>query len=295
MNKPSQWLFEAPFVRAASPKATQSQARNNSTSFKKHPRGGYARYGGSRVDQILKQLRDQRMLSITDAEIDTLQRIANVETGGLVQAINSYDSAFMSMGFMQLTIKYNDRYNPNGKLQRLIQRAPDAFRKYGIELATTRYKIYAGKNKETGKPDYYVPLAVQGAPKPDDLRSLEWAERFYAAGLDPAVIIAQAKLALEILKEDKQRIVKTVGGGFLPFYDRSPVLRALIHETFNNRPVYLYRALKQAITKATQQGQISPEQFLNLLHTEIRAIYQQREKDTGLKKANNLINKTAKL
>lgn len=290
MKAQSQWLFEAPFVRAASPKA-----RNDSTLFKKHPRGGYARYGGGRVDQILRQFRNQRMLSITDAEIDTLQRIANVETGGLIQAINSYDSAFMSMGFMQLTIKYNDRYNPDGKLQRLIQRAPGAFRKYGIVLATTRYKIYAGKNKKTGKVLYYVPLAVQGAPKPDDLRSLEWAERFYAAGLDPAVIIAQAKLALEILKEDKQRIVTNVGSRFLPFYEQSPILRALIHETFNNRPVYLYKALKQAIAQAKQQGQISPEQFLKLLHTEIRAVYQQRERDTGLKKANNLINKTAKL
>jgi len=272
----------------------QSETPDEPKLFKKHSKG-YHRYGGGRIDKVLMQLRDNRRLSITDAEIDMLQRIANVETGGLIQGINSYDNAFMSMGFMQWTIKYNDRYSPNGKLQRLIERAPVPFRRYGIELATTRYQIYAGKDKKTGKTLYYTPLAIKGASTPEDLRSLEWARRFYTAGLDADIIIAEVNLALEILKEDKQRIMNRVGRSFLQYYERSPILRALIHETFNNRPVYLYQALKQAIVRANTAGSVTTDQFLELVRTAIREVYRQREKEAGLKKANNLVSKTAHL
>ncbi len=254
--------------------------------FKYHKaHGGYSRCGGDRVDKLLKELRDSGKLSINDDEVDMLQRIANVETGGRIQGINSYDSAFMSMGFMQLTIKYHDRFNPDGKLQRLIQLAPQAFQKYGIELdAPRKYRIGA-----------YTPTAIKGAENQRDLRSLDWTKRFYSAGLDPDVIVEEVKLALEILIEDKKRRANRVGSSFLPHYDKSPILRALIHETFNNRPAYLYLALKRAIVRAKKMGEISTDQFLELVREAIKEVYKEKEPKDGPKKAKNLIYKTARL
>lgn len=256
--------------------------------FRKHARG-FSRYGGGRLDTRLRELRGRGLLSITDADIDLLQRIANVETGGLVQSINSYDSAYMSMGFLQLTIKYNDKYNPDGKLQRLIKRAPQAFQKYGIELdAARRYRIPA----RGGTP--YNPVAIKGAQHPQDLRSLEWAKRFYAAGLDPAIIVAQARLALEIIDETKRRLANRVGTGFLPHYERSVSLRALIQETFNNRPAYLVTALRNATALAGRTGGVTTERFLDALRKAIRQEYARREPTDGPHKAENLIRKTAR-
>jgi len=253
--------------------------------FKPHSRGGYRRYGGGRVDTRLKQLRDSGKLSIRDADIDMLQRIANVETGGLIQGLNSYDSAFMSMGFMQWTIKYTDNYYRDGKLQRLIQRAPAAFRKYGIELDTPRRYIIGE----------YKPLAFKGAQFARDLRSLDWAKRFYAAGLDPDVIIEEVKMALEVIEESKRRITNRVGRDFLPYYERSAVLRALVQETYNNRPAYLYEALKRAIARAKQRAEATTEQFLDLVRAAIREVYGEKEPQAGPRKAENLVHKTARL
>jgi hypothetical protein len=271
---------------APSPPVAVSQ---DASLFKYHPPttkrryGGYSRYGGGRVDKRLKELQVSGKLPISDADIDMLQRVANVESSGQIQGINSYDSAFMSMGVMQWPIAY-------GKLQRLIQRAPEAFRRYGIELDDLRkYRIQTRYGTET-------PIAIKGAQNPSDLRSLEWAQRFYIAGLDPDIIIEEVKLALEVIEESKRRIVKKVGSDFLPHYERSAVLRALVQETFNNRPAYLYVALKRAIERARKMaGGVDTNQFLKLVHEAIREVYREKEPEDGPKKADNLIRKTAHL
>src|SRR5262249_31517495 len=119
----------------APPRATPPPV-NDDRAYKYHSKyGGYSRYGGGRLETRLRELRDQGKLSISDGDIELLQRISHVETGGCVQALNSWDDAFMSIGFMQWPLAF-------GKLQRLIARAPAAFRRYGIELdPARRYSI----------------------------------------------------------------------------------------------------------------------------------------------------------
>ena len=85
------------------------------------------------------------------------------------------------------------------------------------------------------------------------------------------------------------------GKRFPALLERSAALRALIHETFNNRPAYLFVALQEAIVHAAKVGQSSTERFLELLGTAIRKVYAQREPKDGPKKADNLIKKTARL
>lgn len=222
-------------------------------------------------------MRSVGALSIGDQEIELLQRIANVESGGLVQAINSWDSAYMSMGFMQWTIKF-------GKLQRFIEQAPAAFRRYGIEIDYTRKY---GPEKWS--------FAIKGAENPHDLRKLEWAKRFYAAGLDPEIIVAQVKLALKIIDETKNHIMNhpkyKIGAAFLPHYQKSVAVRALVQETFNNRPKYLLIALQNALARANQ-ATVSVDEFLGILRAEIKEAYR---KFGESEKADRLIKKTGVL
>jgi hypothetical protein len=256
-------------------------------NFKWHPPtekrkyGGYSRYGGGRVYDELKRLRSARLLSIRDEEIELLQRIANVESNGLIQAINSWDSAFMSMGFMQWTIKF-------GKLQRLIAQGPKAFQRYGIELdQTRRYKMPGNERGE---------LAIKGAETPHDLRSLEWAKRFYAAGLDPEIIVAEVKLAMQIIEETKNHIINhkkyKIGKALLPYYENSVAVRALVQETFNNRPRYLLVALQNALARTKMKPSIGTEDFLTILRSEVKDVY---SKAGEAEKADRLIRKTGVL
>jgi hypothetical protein len=253
---------------SAPPKAPPSPSRSTSSSvhddraYKPHKKlGGYSRYGGGRLETRLRELRDQSKLSVSDGDIELLQRISNVETGGCLQALNSWDNVYMSIGFMQWPLVF-------GKLQRLIARAPEAFRRYGIELDSGRtYTI-----KLRGDTDPYLPIALKGVTHPNELRSLEWGKRFFAAGLDPEIVAREAELALEIIAEERRKIEKRLDRA-IPHYDESSPLRALIQETNNHRPAWLRTSLKRAVKRYVSSGASTPAEFLELVRAAIRACY----------------------
>ncbi len=240
------------------------------------PYSGYIRSGGGRVHDVLTSLRRSGRINISDQQLDLLSRISGIETGGNIQAINSYDSAIMSMGLLNWTIR-------SGQLQNLIARAPAAFRKYGIEL----YGKYRFGNA--------VVPGIKGAGDPQDLRNLTWAQRFYRAGLDPDIITAEVKHALDTFRKSREKMVRAAGEYFLPYYRKSPVLRALLHETVNSRPAYAYAALKRAVQRAMKtQSSVSLQTFMSFVRNAIRDVFGEKEKN-GASKADKIIAKTARL
>jgi hypothetical protein len=257
----------------APPRATPPSA-NDDRAYRYHSKyGGYSRYGGGRLETRLRELRDQGKLSISDGDIELLQRISHVETGGCVQALNSWDDVFMSIGFMQWPLVF-------GKLQRLIARAPDAFRRYGIELdPTRRYSIRRSYGTET-------PIALKGVDHPRELRSLNWAKRFYAAGLDPEIVAREAELALEVTAEERRKIEKSLGRP-IPHYDESSALRALIQETNNHRPAWLKEVLKRAVAQYTRSGASDAARFLDLVRATIRSVYPEKARAAASKVTND--------
>ena len=90
---------------ARPPQPTSTPSEGEDKAYKYHSKlGGYSRYGGGRLETVLRDLRQQGKLSISDGDIELLQRISNVESDGCLQALNSYDDAYMSIGFMQWTL-----------------------------------------------------------------------------------------------------------------------------------------------------------------------------------------------
>lgn len=278
---------------------TPAPATGGDRAYEHHSKlGGYSRSGGGRLETVLRGLRDQGKLSISDGDIELLQRISHVETGGCLQALNSWDDAYMSIGFMQWPLAF-------GKLQRLIARASEAFRRYGIELDPTRtYSIKRSYGTET-------PIALKGVSHPSELRSLEWAKRFYAAGLDPEIVAREAELALEIIAEERRKIEKNLGRT-IPHYGESSALRALIQETNNHRPAWLRTLLKRAVARYTSSGASTADQFLAMVRDAVREVYPEMARAAAKKRTsdpkkieeavarmirsgNNLITKTATL
>ena len=269
-------------ARAA--EAAQERGAEQPVRLKK-VRLGYSAYCGERVEVVLRRIKERGKLDIADDDIEMLQRMANVETKGLINAVNSWDSVFMSAGFMQWPVLYKD---PVGKLQEWIQRAPEAFARYGIELDEKRvWKIPMGKYT-------YTSIAIARAVNWRELREREWAERFYRAGLDDDAVAAEVVLALEVTEHAKKRIARKVGDFFLPYYERSVPLRALIQETFNHRPAWLYQSLKIAIKEAQQRqvGFGDGGQFLSFLHKGITNVYDAKNKAQS---GQNLIRKTGRV
>jgi hypothetical protein len=258
----------------APPAGTPSRAVGDDRAYKHHSKlGGYSRYGGGRLETVLQDLRRQGKLSITDGDIELLQRISHVETGGCLQALNSWDDVYMSIGFMQWPLAF-------GKLQRLIARAPEAFKRYGIELdPARRYSIKRSYGTET-------PIALKGVSQPGELRSLEWAKRFYAAGLDPEIVAREAELALELIGEERKKIEKSLGRS-IPHYEQSSALRALIQETNNHRPAWLKDLLKRAVARYTAAGASTADQFLELVRRAIREVYPEKARLAATKRTSD--------
>jgi N-acetyl-anhydromuramyl-L-alanine amidase AmpD len=207
---------------------------------------GWAAYGGGNLKAKLLNLKQRGSLSISLTEIETFAITSIPESGGLVNAINSWDTAYMSMGFFQFPVKFN-------KLQRVIKKAPDAFRKHGIELDMTRTYVV---DKEKS-------FAIKNAAEISDLRSFDWAVRFFEAGLEDDVIIAQIEVAREILNSLLKNYDKT---NYLNRFKNSyPTLWAFIFEANNSRPAILQMALIPAIKKATDKNVNDVIDFVQIL------------------------------
>jgi hypothetical protein len=219
---------------------------------------GLARYSAERLDAKLRALRAAGRLAVTDDEIDTFQRIANVETGGTTQALNTWDSGVVSIGFFQLTLQH-------GKLQRLIASAPGAFARYGIELDPPRR--YPFKQPQ---------LAIKGAATTAELRWNGWADRFYRAGLDDEILVAQVIDGRAILERglaSARRYLTEIPGGYELFsraYAASLPLRGLYQEALNNKPVGAREGLRLAARRALAESAAAPARLYAITREAMR-------------------------
>jgi LAS superfamily LD-carboxypeptidase LdcB len=248
------WVKPALSARAQPP---QPASATGTVRIARHD-PGYAAYGGGRLEDSLRRLVASGALTISERDIDTLQRIADVESSGLTNAMNSYDSAVMSIGFKQWTLRYDE-------LQDLIARAPEAFARHGIGLAGQDTYDFGPKQKR--------PRAIDGVPDKEMLRNEDWGRRFFLAALEPEAVAAAARKALDDIAKLERDVRKN--WGWSPHFD-SPRGRALLVELDNNRPAYRKEVVPRTLARAAQQPALDEEAFLAIFVEEIVAAYARR-------------------
>ncbi|HTQ29022.1 MAG TPA: N-acetylmuramoyl-L-alanine amidase, partial [Puia sp.] len=209
--------------------------------FKKKP-VGWDVHGGGMLKDKLQELRQNGKLSISQNELETFLLVSIPETDGFLNSVNSWDSAYMSMGFFQFTILY-------GELQQVIMRCEDVFKKYGIELDRTH--LYSPSDRYS--------FVIKNAPNISDLRSLDWAIRFYRAGLEDEVVIQQVKQAQAVMSHI--RSANDPNKYLDRFQDQYPHLWAFVFEAYNSRSHLLNEALASAVATASHMNFDDPVQF----------------------------------
>ncbi|HVO72637.1 MAG TPA: S8 family serine peptidase, partial [Ignavibacteriaceae bacterium] len=226
---------------------------------------GLDRKSAVRVDEAAKRINSKGALAklgITETDIDTFQRISDAETGGRIQNFYSYDTAIISIGFRQFTFIHNN-------IHEWINKAPEAFKRYGIEIDNSQpsYSI----KRTTGT---YTVKRIKGADNPEDLRWNGWAQRFYYAGLDYEVITAEFQLAKEFFARELGRLKNFLKNSpddfkkFMDFYNQNGHIRAFFHELNNAAPSRVPSLTSKAINK-TALGQ-NDEQFLQTFYHTVK-------------------------
>jgi hypothetical protein len=206
-----------------------------------HVKKGFELAGGGHVDDTLRALNAAKKITVTNDEIELMQRLSEVESSGYANVINTWDSDVVSLGFMQYTLA--------GALQELIGMAPEAFARYGIKLSTTKLKIKAGV-EATG---------IEGVTDAKELRGLEWATRFFRAGLDPDVIAAQVKLAQgEFAKLSKDMLGSVSGDAMF----QGARVKAIIFELHNNRPAYVSATVRKTAAEHKKHPAWTEDDFV---------------------------------
>lgn len=281
--------------RTMQPLLTGNTLNNSTNSTARQPEGfrmgrgnkGLIRYSrGNRLDTNLMRLRDAGRLTITDEEIDIFQRIANVETSGFIQGLNTWDSAVVSSGFMQFTLQH-------GKMQEWIKLAPEAYRRYGIELdeSAPRY-VWSRRNRSVARGQ----IAIKGVPNKNELRWNGWAQNFYDSGLDDEIIIAEVVLAKKYLNRHlkglknrlKNKSLSSIYyNTFRGHYSNSAYVRGMFQAAYNNLPVAATNGVINAINRIGLSSSVDTVTFENALKKGIIDAYVARN-DNG----RNIISKT---
>lgn len=228
---------------------------------------GFSKYGGGTVISVLTRLTNEGLLALTPKQIVILDAIAQVETGGQISCVQTYDNQVVSVGFKQVVLGH-------GSLEKLMNRAAAGFAKHGLRLDSSRkYKRQSGWSQ--------APHQIQGCEDAEELRTPEWAIKFYHAGMEPDVIEGQCELALRELGH-VQKTAKQQAKGVVYFQD--PTAEAWLLETKNNRPAFMTKAVSRAVADGAGKA-ASRDAFLDTLAQAIIDTYIEEEPLLAYRKA----------
>lgn len=261
------------FTKEDGKEVTVSDGNLNAT-FKKY-KAGYYTAGNQTIADFLQTNRDDvRGLNVSDAAINTM--IAVSENEGNLDAINTWDNAFLSIGVFQWTLGQNQDPGELAALMKKLKRTqPKAFEEYfgqyGIDVdekstgTTTGYLIFRG-NKVVSKADK------------DLFRPTHRAFRFWLAGQDPRVKAVQIEHALSRLNNFYWHPQLAIKGLLLAQIITSQYGVALILDNHVNRPAYVKPCIEKAmqaagIDKAIQLWTTEDELKLLKEYLKIREVY----------------------
>jgi len=192
---------------------------------------------------------DLRALKVTQSEINVM--IAVAENEGNLDAINTWDNAFLSFGMFQWTAGTGSGM---GELPALLARIKDEdrdlFDKYcgqhGLDVAQVTPGLEYGYFSLRG-------TTIKTPVAKEQLRQAPWAFYFWLAGQDPAVQAMEIKHALGRLDQFYTNDSYKVGPHCVSDLVTSEYGVGLILDNHVNRPAYVKACLARALAQTGLQ------------------------------------------
>lgn len=235
------------------------------TKIKKGSVKGFSKYGGGSVRERLTEMARAGQVKLSGEQVAVIAAMAEVETGGQIGCVQTYDDQVVSVGFKQVVLGH-------GSLEKIITQAPAGFAKHGIVIDYTRTYVKKGWDKQ--------PHQFAGCDDVEELRSPEWAIKFYFASMEPDVVAAISTLALAELKTVEKTIDAADDKAGHDFFD-DVVAKAWMLEVYNNRPAFMAKAAEMASSKPAANR----DAFLDVLAESIIETYKIEEPKLAHRKA----------
>ena len=240
--------------------------------FTKFKRGVYT-YGNQKALTFLNAHQHAlRSLGLTDSAITVMVSVA--ENEGNLDAVNTWDNAFLSFGMFQWTAGTGDG---KGELPALLQKIKTIYRqefdkyygRFGLDVVGTSetdgYFSLNGKRLDT-------------AAGKEQLRTPAWAFSFWCAGQAEKIQEIEVHHALSRLKTFYNTDRYQVGAHRVSDLITSEYGVALILDNHVNRPGYVNGCLKKALSQTglgdPKQWGTAEERRLIAAYLKIRETYQ---------------------
>ena len=251
------------------------------TRFAKKFKLGVFDYGATSITQFVSD-NAARFAAVSPSRLRVMQAVS--ENEGKLEAINTWDNAFLTFGIFQWTVGTADGAGElPSLLDRLKQTSPSVFEtffgQYGLDAVVTSSQpgvTPVGFFKLNG-------VTLKAAAQKAQLRTLEWAYRFWISGQDDTVRQAQIDHAMgrvEIFyKSDRHKI----GDRFIADYVTSEFGVALLLDQHVNRPGNVPTTISKAVT---QMGGGDPAAWADSQEKQLLNIYLQLRAQTTMTDSN---------
>ena len=224
-------------------------------------------------DAVNRNKEALRILGLTDSALNVMLAVS--ENEGNLDAINTWDNSFMTFGMFQWTVGAGADPGELAALLHKIKMAdPGKFQTYFGDFGLDVEPV----NPITG---YFV-LGNKKLKVPSDkeqLRSVEWAFRFWKSGQDPLVQSVQIQHALSRIDTFYRANSYKVDGSFLADLITSEYGVGLLLDNHVNRPGYVKSCVAEAVKRTGLSNPASwgTDEEMKVIreYLKIRAVYGQ--------------------
>ena len=210
-----------------------------------------------------------RFAAVSPSRLRVMQAVS--ENEGKLEAINTWDNAFLTFGIFQWTVGAADGAGElPSLLDRLKQTSPSVFDtffgQHGLDAVVTNAQPGAtpvGFFKLNG-------VTLKGSAQKEQLRTLEWAYRFWLAGHDDTVRQSQIDHAMERVDIFYRDAKHMIGDRFIADYVTSELGVAMLLDQHVNRPGHVPATIAKAVT---QMGGGDPAAWADAQEKQLLNIY----------------------
>jgi len=225
-------------------------------------------------------------LTVSPSLLRVMQAVSANE--GRLEAINTWDNCFLTFGALQWTVGAADA---GGELAALLDRIKkgaaasfgEYFGRHGLDVGPI--KTGAGV-VPTGTLLLDGRVLATAADK-EQLRTHDWAYRFWRAGHDPEIRRFQVEHAVGRLETFYREPRKAIGNRVVAEYVSSEYGVALLFDQHVNRPGHVPSTLAKALDELAHHIDVSqPEHWTDLEESELLDLYVQQRAMTNMTDSN---------